>query len=199
MPIIKRVIEKLVCPEGVNDSVNESVNESVTESDVESIDSNAYLVNMAEKDKFTFCITYRGKPTEKLATSFKKLNAPCRLIMKTRKTKTVLPQLKPTVPKMLRSAVVYKIICPGCNSSYVGQTVRHLQRRYAEHIGNNGLMREHFESRGVVDSSIDCISILAHSMFYIKLLTLEALCIQKLKPNLNTKDEYRSRTLTLKF
>ena len=31
------------------------------------------------------------------------------------------------------------------------------------------------------------------------LLTLEALAIKSLKPNLNTKDEYRSRTLTIKL
>ena len=32
-----------------------------------------------------------------------------------------------------------------------------------------------------------------------KLLSLEALFINKFKPTLNSKDEYRSRTLTLKF
>ena len=30
-------------------------------------------------------------------------------------------------------------------------------------------------------------------------LTLEALFIEELKPSLNTKDEYRSRALTIKF
>ena len=32
-----------------------------------------------------------------------------------------------------------------------------------------------------------------------KLLSLEALFIHKIKPSLNSKDEYRSRTLKLKF
>ena len=31
------------------------------------------------------------------------------------------------------------------------------------------------------------------------LMTLEALFIQEIKPHLNTKDEFKSRTLTLKF
>jgi hypothetical protein len=31
------------------------------------------------------------------------------------------------------------------------------------------------------------------------LLTLEALCIEELKPAINTKEEFRSRTLTIKF
>ena len=121
------------------------------------------------------------------------------MIMKTKKTKTVLPSLKPMVPKMLQSAVVYKISCPGCNSSYVGQTVRHVQRRFQEHIGKNGLMRKHFDSCGIFDYSTDFISILAHSNIFIKLLTLEAINIEKLKPKINTKDEYKSRVLTLKF
>ena len=155
--------------------------------------------HLSDKDKFKFFITFRGKPTEQLAKSFRKLNAPCKLVMKTKKTKTVLPSLKPMVPKMLQSAVVYKITCPGCNSSYVGQTLRHVQRRFQEHIGNNGLMRKHFESCGIFDYSTDFVSILAHSNIYVKLLTLEAIYIQKLKPKLNTKDEYRSRVLTLKF
>ena len=175
------------------------MNESLNESMCESLDSNAYLVNMADKDKFKFFITYRGKPTEQLAKSFKKLNAPCNIIMKTKKTKYVLPSLKPVVPKMLQSAVVYKISCPGCNSSYVGQTVRHLQRRFQEHVGNNGLIRKHFDSCGISDYSTDCVSILSHCNIYLKLLTLEAIYIQNLKPTLNTKDEYRSRVLTLKF
>ena len=60
-------------------------------------------------------------------------------------------------------------------------------------------MRKHFESCGIFDYSTDSVSILARSNIYVKLLTLEAIYIQKLKPNLNTKDEYRSRVLTLKF
>ena len=59
-------------------------------------------------------------------------------------------------------------------------------------------MKKHFDSCEIVPTN-DCISILGHSKTDAKLLTLEALFIKKLKPVLNTKDEYRSRTLTLKF
>ena len=117
----------------------------------------------------------------------------------TTKTKSVLPSLKPAVPKMLQSNVVYKIDCPGCDSSYVGQTVRHLQRRFREHIGNKGPMKSHFESCQINSPSNDIIKILDRSSSLPRLLTLEALYIKQHKPKLNTKDEYRSRTLTLKF
>ena len=38
-----------------------------------------------EKDWFRFFVTYRGKPTDQLAMSFKKLNTPVKVIMTTRK------------------------------------------------------------------------------------------------------------------
>ena len=40
--------------------------------------------------------------------------------MMLKKLKTVLPSLKPRVPFVLRSRVVYKIKCPHCEVSYVG-------------------------------------------------------------------------------
>ena len=153
-----------------------------------------------------FCINYRGKPTEKLAHSFKKLNAPCRVIMKTRKLKTVLPSLKPTVPKMLRSSVVYKIDCPGCDASYIGETLRLLQQRVREHLGKSGTIRKHLEicpTQQSIEPTLENfekqVKILAHSNSPPKLLTYEALYIKFFNPCLNTKDEFRSRTLKLKF
>ena len=94
---------------------------------------------------------------------------------------------------------MYKIICPRCNSSYVGQTVRHLQQRFKEHVGNKGPLRSHFETCAITPTE-DNVSIIGRtSRGDGRLLTLEALFIKELTPVLNTKDEYRSRTLTLKF
>ena len=166
MPIIEKTITKLIVPQDDSHS-DENLNIS--------LDPEACLYNMEEKDKFRFFVQYRGKPTEKLAMSFKRLNAPCKVIMTTRKAKTIMPSLKPTVPKMLWSGVVYKIQCPGCPSSYVGQTVRHLQHRFREHLGTNGIMRKHFDhcipSPPVSD---EIVSILCKSTSIAKLLTLEA-------------------------
>ena len=193
MPIIKTTIDKLVSSQDAESDMN-------SESSLElSLDSNACLNTVRDKDKFKFFVCYRGKPTEELAKSFRKMNAPCKIIMTTTKTKSVLPSLKPAVPKMLQSNVVYKIDCPGCDSSYVGQTVRHLQRRFREHIGNKGPMKSHFESCQINSPSDDIIKVLDRSSSLPRLLTLEALYIKQHKPKLNTKDEYRSRTLTLKF
>ena len=66
--------------------------------------------------------------------------------------------------------------------------------------GRSGIMRKHAEhcnySSPITDENV---SILAKSNISYKLLTLEALFIYQMKPIINTKDEYRSRTLTLKF
>ena len=200
MPIVKKVVDKLVCP-----AMDECVSER-SEEDVDESDPNACLFTLDDKDKFLFCVNYRGKPTEQLAHAFKRLNAPCRVIMKTKKIKSVLPALKPAVPKMFRSAVVYKIDCPGCDSSYVGFTSRHLQQRVREHLGKSGVIRKHINeclpsspSLDKLDSFDKQVSILAGSSSLNKLMTLEALFIKQFAPSLNTKDEFKSRTLTLKF
>ena len=146
-----------------------------------------------------FLTQYRGKITDKLALSYKKLNAPCKVIMTMNKTKQTLPSLKPLVPKMLQSNVVYKIVCPRCESSYVGQTARHLQQRFREHVGNKGPVKSHFDSCNVTPNN-DVISVLSRThKGESRLLTLEALFIKEIIPVINTKDEFKSRTLTLKF
>ena len=61
-----------------------------------------------------------------------------------------------------------------------------------------GPMKSHFESCNVIsDDNMVCVLGKANSL--AKLLTLEALFIKEIKPVLNTKDEFRSRELTLKF
>ena len=80
---------------------------------------------------------------------------------------------------------------------YVGQTTRHLITRFKEHVGKRGLLKKHFEECDIVPS-VDLLEVLGRARGE-KLLTLEALFISELKPKLNTKDEYRSRELKLKF
>ena len=128
-----------------SDEVNESIDDVNENNSDLSIDPNGFSGEMLEKDKFRFYTNYRGKPTEKFVQSLFKLNAPCKVIMTLSKTKHVISSLKFPVPDMLQSNVVYQIICSRCQSSYVGQTSRHLQQRFREHIGSKGILRKHFE------------------------------------------------------
>ena len=58
-------------------------------------------------------------------------------------------------------------------------------------------MRKHFDNCGLIPSD-DLIKVIGKGKGE-RLLTLEALHILVINPQLNTKDEYKSRTLKLKF
>ena len=116
-----------------------------------------------------------------------------------RKLRTTMPSLKPPVEKMIRSGIVYKITCPRCTACYVGQSSRHLQIRIREHTKNPGPVKTHLRNCNttITEEHIDILASTSRGEGY--LLTLEALFIQELEPKINTKDEWRSRTLTIKI
>ena len=87
---------------------------------------------------------------------------------------------------MLQSNVVYEIKCTGCNSSYVGQTTRHLQKRLKEYTGNTGPMKSHFDVCNMTPDQ-STVNILGKANSLPKLLILEALFIKEWKLCLNTK------------
>ena len=144
-------------------------------------------------------IQYRGKCSEEYARALHKINAPCMVVMTLRKLKTVLPSTKPPVEKMLKSGVVYKLTCPRCAACYVGQTGRHLQTRFQEHIKRQGPVKVHMSQCSATLGKSDVNIVHQTSRGEAFLLTLEALWIRELKPEINTKDEYRSRELTIKL
>ena len=118
--------------------------------------------------------------------------------MTLRKLKTVLPSLKPKVETLLKSSVVYHITCPGCQASYVGQTDRHLITRFKEHSQRHPFKTHLDECKVKLDE--DCIKILHQTSKGVNYLeTLEALYIREIKPEINTKDEWRSKELVIKL
>ena len=157
--------------------------------------------NKTEEDdiaKKLLFINYRGKLSENFEKTLLKIKAPCKVVFTMYKLKSSLPSLKPSIDKSLKNGVVYKFLCPRCSSCYVGQTSRHLICRFKEHR-RNGPVMEHWDTCGQ-ELSIDDVTILstsARSNYH--LMTLEALYINELKPKLNTKDEYRSKPLVIKF
>ena len=119
--------------------------------------------------------------------------------MTIRKVKTILPSLKPQTEMLLKSSLVYQINCPRCQSCYVGQTSRHLKTRFKEHQRLGTPVELHFRMCDVV-CCVDDVKILATTnKSIITLMTLEALFIKSINPTINTKDEYKSRVLTIKI
>ena len=141
----------------------------------------------------------RGKATEEYARSSHKCNAPCTVVMTLRKLKTVLPSLKPPVEKMLKSGVVYNLTCPRCNSCYVGETCRHMITRFKEHLQKAGPLKSHLTrcKTTLTDKNVEILQTTSRGEGY--LLTLEAIHIRERKPQINTKDEYRKRELTIRI
>ena len=151
-----------------------------------------------QKDEILMFVQYRGKSTDKFEISLKRIKAPCKVIKTLRKLKTVLPSLKPSIEKELKSNVVYQISCSRCASRYVGQTTRHLVTRSEEHARISSKVGSHF-NRCNNKVTMDDVKIIDQSNSAKKLLILEALHIYQIKPVLNTKDEYKSHTLVVRF
>ena len=197
-PIIHQTLTRLITPPENEPTTPNNV------SDEQSLcaDQTATIVDVPNIDKydlFKFFVQYRGKITDHFCKSLRNCYAPCMLVMTLRKLKTVLPSLKPAVNTEFRSGVVYKIYCPRCQACYVGQTVRHLQTRFREHKNNTGPVKTHFHSCDV-ELTMQYVNILKSTIKSEKhLLTLESLFIRELCPTINTKDEFRQRTLKITF
>ena len=140
---VKCILERNQCPPTFYEPiVKESLNRIINQPGVEQT-STKPQEKVEKVEKKSLIIQYRGKCTEDYARALHKIEAPYTIIMTLRKLKTVFMSLKPPVEKMLRSGVVYKLKCPRCSACYVGQTSRHLQSRFREHLNNQGPMKSH--------------------------------------------------------
>ena len=148
-------------------------------------------------EKPTIFLQYRGNLTQNFASKLKKL-CELQVVFTTRKLRSCLPNLKSSFDRDLKSHVVYEIKCNGCGSIYVGQTSRHVTTRITEHQKKDSQVGQHLvECRGATNDIEWRILDACRSVE--KLMIIEAIYISKLKPALNTRDEYRGRELTLKY
>ena len=90
--------------------------------------------------------------------------------------------MKEAIPSGLRSCVVYKFLCVGCNACYVGETSRHFSTRVREHLATDRASHvfkhlqnsQHFHSL----CSTNCFHILDHASTSFQLKIKEAIHIQ---------------------
>ena len=88
-----------------------------------------------------------------------------------------------------RKNVVYKITCNKCNKSYIGSTVRDLHTRISEHFSiSNSSVFQHVNSCKIKTSNMT-VSIVDQESRNGNLRIREAYYIQKLKPQINSKEE----------
>jgi uncharacterized C2H2 Zn-finger protein len=150
--------------------------------------------------KRLFFLQYRGKVSEDYVRALHMMDAPCTVVMTLRKLKSVLPSLKPPVEKFLRSGVIYQIKCPRCDARYVGYTIRHLITRFKEHLKRSQPVGKHLMRCGAllqIDQDVDILDSSAKGEAYLQIR--EALWIKETGPTINVKDEFKSRTLTIKW
>ncbi len=151
-------------------------------------------------EKKLLFVQYRGKCTEDYARALHRSNVPCTVVMTLRKLRTVMPSLKPPIEKEIRSGVVYKFTCSRCQACYVGFTCRHLKTREDEHRTKKSQpIAKHAKhcKEMVSGENFEILASSSRSKDY--LVTLEALWIKELAPKINTKDEWKSRELTIRL
>ena len=146
-------------------------------------------------------LQYRGKVTENFCRELRKCNAPVMPVLTLRKLKTVLPSLKSCIDHKVRSHVVYKITCPRCASRYVGWTSQHIISRFQQHMKPSQPVGKHVRQCEVLDQmTVDNMEILESCTRSIAFLqTLEAIHQELMRPEINKKEEWHSRELTIKL
>ena len=156
---------------------------------------------VVESTKHCMLIQYRGSLTDQFVRNMHESKVPVQPVVTLRKIRTFVSQLKVKVPDNISSRVVYEIRCPSCHACYVGQTIRHTCTRLGEHrTKRKQPIRIHFEPCANRLAQMDDVRILHRTTRGRDFLeTLEALYIREIEPTLNTKDEWRSRELTILF
>ena len=105
-------------------------------------------------------------------------------------------RFKDSIPKGLRSHIVYKFLCSNCNITYYGETERHLHVRSGENLSLSALTGKRVNNNkktAVKDHCLFCnhvgsfedFSILTYGSNPFKLLIKEALLVSRDKPLLN--------------
>ena len=163
--------------------------------------------NSGKTSTHFYKLSYVGRFSEIAQTKLRQLlkhyckaDLDIKLVFSTFKLRNMF-SVKDSVPQGLRSRVVYKFSCAGCNASYIGETTRHLRTRAREHLlsdKSSHVYRHLQSSRACHDScNTECFTILdsAASKFQIKIK--EALHIKWENPILN--QQLRHLDLSLSF
>ena len=144
-------------------------------------------------------VQWRGDQSQSFANRLQNLSN-VQVVFTSRKLESCSPSLKSAFSDDLKSGVVYKLLCSGCTSTYVGQTVQHLTTRIEEHKKADSPVGPHVQQCQLEGNSADLSwEIIDTSINQTKLLTLELIHVRKEKPGLNTRDEFGARELTLKI
>ena len=161
-----------------------------------------------EKQKFVISLPFLGKYSNDvkrklsaLASKYLKPSIKVEVVWSSQRKVRNFFSFKDRLPMHLRSKVLYKYTCNGCNSIYLGKTKRHFLVRAYEHLGisvrtgnyftynpgnsnNTAILNHLHESRGC-NGSLDNFELIggAKNDFFLRIK--ESLLIKKFQPKLN--------------
>ena len=108
---------------------------------------------------------------------------------------------KDVLPYALKSYVVYKFTCAGCQSCYIGETTCHLTTRMKEHLETDKKSHifQHLKDNPACKELCDtnCFEIIDHASSSFRLKVKEALHINWMKPVLNKQKKHVSITISV--
>ena len=155
------------------------------------------------KERLYIGLPFLGKITDQVKRSIKQINKqfiPHKdviIYFKPGRRISNFFHVKDSTPVELRSHIVYKYTCARCNSSYIGQTARHVRHRIAEHAGVFHLtgtvmkskvhspIRDHCSACPGSECSSRNFKIIARGASELELLIKERLLINGQQPQLN--------------
>ena len=158
------------------------------------------------QDVHYFKLPFLGKQSDNLNKKISSLckkyckSVPIRIVFVSTKIRSFFSS-KDSIPKSLMSNVVYKFQCARCNSCYIGETTRHLEKRIVEHLRKDKTsaiykhIHEDVDCFNYCDKS--CFSILDTAMTNFQLKVKEGMYIGWENPNLNKQVKYVQCTLTV--
>ena len=102
--------------------------------------------------------------------------------------------------KSLRSCVVYRFTCAGCNSAYIDETSHHLSTRVCEHLFTDKISHifKHLKTSTPCKNlcSEKCFKVIDSASTYHNLKIMEALHIMWERSNLNKQLQYYNISLS---
>ena len=154
------------------------------------------------KKEVFIILPYLGTMTldlkRKLHTFFAKSLPMCdlKVILKSTNRLSSCFRFKDVIPRELRSHLVYKFSCGGCNATYYGKTERHINVRAGEHIGLSPLtgnrvackpsaVSDHLLLHDNITSDFKNFTILCNESNDFKLSIRESILIYRDNPILN--------------
>ena len=163
-------------------------------------------VGRVEKQKLIISLPFVGRYSndlkKKLTALASHLSSDFKIcvVWKSRRTLRTFFSFKDRLPMHLRSKILYRFACDGCNSIYIGKTKRYFLVRAYEHLGlswrtggkltynprqkNNTAVLNHINQSDRCCGTLDSFEIIggARNDFFLRIK--ESLLIKKIKPTL---------------